>query len=133
MSASGRWTNDDFALDRGMVHDRRDWQRERARDGGALLSWKQDDGPHTQECQLLNISGGGVAILMSRIPPRGRLLTLRLQSLDKLSVDGRMVDSQLNRQPGKHLIRIKFVGECPPALFERAIHGREADPDASPK
>ena len=109
--------------------DRRDWHRQRAKDARATVSWKQDDGPHTQECAIVDIGGGGMAILMSKVPPRGRVLSLRLQSLDKVSVDGRMVDAQLNRKPGMHLVRIKFIMECPPALFQRAIHGCESSPD----
>ena len=89
-----------------------------AKDTKAIISWNQDDGPHSHECELLDIGGGGVAILMAKVPPRGRLLTIRLHSLDKVSVDGRMVDSHLNRKPGKHLIRIRFIMECPPSLFE---------------
>ncbi|MGC8638552.1 MAG: PilZ domain-containing protein [Isosphaeraceae bacterium] len=123
MKAASRAACDDFALDFAGVFDRRDWQRHRVKDTKCAVSWNQDDGPHSQECTLVDIGGGGVAILVSKVPPRGRLLSLRLLSLDKLSVDGRMVDCQLNRRPGMHLLRIRFVMECPAPLFERAIHG----------
>ncbi len=131
MGGTSRATRDDLALEFGEILDRRDWQRQRAKDTRATISWNQDDGPHSQECRLVDIGGGGMAILMSRIPPRGRVLSLSLESLDKLSVDGRMVNAQLNHKPGMHLVRVKFIMECPPNLFERAIHGGEGSPNAA--
>jgi PilZ domain len=132
VSRPSRAACDDFALDFGEIVDRRDWQRQRAIDTKATMTWKQDDGPHSQECELVDIGGGGVAALMAKVPPRGRVLSIRLQSLDKFSVDGRMVESHLNRKPGKHLVRIKFIMECPPSLFERVIHGCAPSPAVTP-
>jgi PilZ domain-containing protein len=123
MSGPSRAACDDISPELGGILDRRDWHRETARETRAILSWKQDDGLHSHEVELVNISGGGVAILTAKIPPRGWVLSLRLQSLDKVSVEGWLVDVRPHRKPGMHLVRIKFIMECPISLFERAIHG----------
>jgi hypothetical protein len=124
MSVQSRTAIDDFSTEPGEISDRRDWQRQPARDTEATLSWQQDDGPQSHPVQLLNIGGGGVALLTVRVPPRGRLLSLRLYSLEKIPVEGRVVDVKHHHRPGKHLIRIKFAAECPTALFERVVHGQ---------
>jgi hypothetical protein len=125
MSVRERAASDQFSMELGALTDRRDWHRQTARDTDATLSWQQDDGPQSHPAQLLDISGGGVALLIGRVPPRGRVLCLRLRSLENIPVEGRVVDAKHHHKPGKHLIRIRFTAECPTAFFERAVHGKE--------
>ncbi len=124
MSSRSPAACDDFSRELGALTDRRDWHREPARDTDATLSWQQDDGPQSHPADLLNIGGGGVGLLTGRVPPRGRLLCLRLRSLETIPVEGRVIDVKYHYKPGKHLIRIKFSAECPAAFFERAVHGK---------
>jgi hypothetical protein len=124
MSGSSRDAYDEFSRGCAGIEDRRDWQRQIARDFKANLSWNQDDGPRKQEGHILNISGGGVAVLVDKVPPRGRVIRIQLQSLEKAHVDGRIVDAQPHRKSGRQLVRLRFIMECPAILFERAVHGQ---------
>jgi hypothetical protein len=124
MSGLGRAACGDFSMELGGISDRRDWHREPARDTEATLSWLQDDGPQCHAARLLDIGGGDVALLISRVPPRGRLLSRRLYSLENIPVEGRVVDAKHHHKPGKHLVRIKFARECPTALSSERFTGR---------
>jgi hypothetical protein len=124
MSGPSRAACDDISLKLSGIFDRRDWHRETARETSAILSWEQDDGLHSHEAELVNIGGGGAAILMAEIPPQDQVVSLRLQSLENVSVEGRLIDVRPHGKPGMHLVRIKFIMECPISLFERAIHGK---------
>jgi hypothetical protein len=122
-----REAQEEFAPGCAGIDDRRDWQRQMVRDFKVIVSWNQNDGPRSQEGCILNISGGGVAVLVDRIPPRGRVIRVRLQSLEKAYVEGRIVDAQPHRKSGKQVMRLKFIVECPAVLFERAVHGQKAE------
>jgi hypothetical protein len=107
------------------LNERRDWERVQARDRKAWLAWKDENGPQLHQAELVNISGGGASLQMARVPPRGRGLRLRLESLETVEVESLLVEGRRHRTiTGIHVIRIRFTTECPTSLFERAIHGR---------
>jgi PilZ domain len=114
------------ALDAILQHheERRLWQRFPVRETRAKLTWLEDRSERTLRGKLLNISGGGAAIIVDAILPAGQPVWFELEpdgnALDPIAA--RVVVSSLDPS-GTTTARIKFIDPCPMLLFDLAIHG----------
>jgi hypothetical protein len=105
-------------------HDRRIWQRFPVRESRATLSWFEDGLAQTACATLLNISGGGAAMIVDAVAPAASSIWFELESDGRSlePVESRLVVRSLDPS-GVTITRIKFLDACPIALFELAIHG----------
>ena len=105
-------------------HERRLWQRFSVRATRAKLTWFDDGSEQTARGALLNISGGGAAIIVDGKAPADATIWFELESdgLAQDSVESRVVTTSLDPS-GVKITRIRFVDSCPIHLFEMAIHG----------
>lgn len=103
------------------VLERRLWHREPARDADATLSWTEDKSEVAVKAHLQNISGGGAAVLVSRVPSRGSVLRLGLAAAPETSVEGRAVAVRLHQKRGWYILHVKFTAPCPRALYDQAV------------
>jgi PilZ domain len=105
-------------------HDRRIWQRFPVRESRAKLTWLEDGLAKTALATLLNISGGGAAIIVDAIAPADTPIWFDLESDGRAPepVESRLVVRSLDPS-GVTITRIKFIDVCPILLFELAIHG----------
>ena len=74
--------------------------------------------------ELLNISGGGAAIVVDVIAPTDKPIWFELETDTRVldPVESRLV--VISHDPsGSKITRIKFIDACPMVLFESAIHG----------
>jgi hypothetical protein len=105
-------------------HERRLWQRFPVRESRAKLTWLENGSEKTIRGELLNISGGGAAIIVDVISPSDKPIWFELESdgRDLGVVESRLVVISLDLS-GLKIARIKFIDPCPMLLFELAIHG----------
>ena len=103
--------------------ERRYWPREAARDAEATLSWTQGETETTVAAHLLDLSVGGAAVLIAKRPPRGAVVRLGLTAIENATVDGRAVAIRVHHKPGWSILHIKFLAECPKALYDQAVDG----------
>jgi hypothetical protein len=105
-------------------HERRLWERFPVRETRAKLTWIEDRSERTVRGELLNISGGGAAIIVDVISPADQPIWFELETDDRVldPVESRLVVTSLDPS-GSKIARIKFIDACPMLLFELAIHG----------
>ncbi len=88
------------------------------------LAWYDQDIERTIPAELLNISGGGAAVITEVETPADQPLWLGLESKDVAIVptEARLV--VISADPsGLKVVRLSFVDPCPMELFELAVHG----------
>jgi c-di-GMP-binding flagellar brake protein YcgR len=117
------WVSLDAILEQH--RERRTWQRYPARETRATLSWYDQDVQRTIRGELLNISGGGAAVIteLDEIdPPAHKRLWLGLGQDASLinSIEAKLVVISLDPS-GTKVVRLRFVDSCPMELFELAI------------
>ncbi len=100
------------------------WQRYPAREKRALLTWLERGIELTFPGELMNISGGGAAVVTDAPVPALEPVWLTLsEGPDPISpVEARLVAISIDAS-GLKVARLRFVEACPMALFERAVHG----------
>ncbi len=100
------------------------WQRYPAREKHASLIWLERGVELTFPGELMNISGGGAAVVSDAPVPALEpvWLTLSEGSTPITPVESRLVASSIDPS-GLRVARLRFVEACPMALFERAVHG----------
>jgi hypothetical protein len=121
MSKPGRSYRGDAPQFGGPVLERRYWPREPARDAEAVLSWTVGEEEVSVKAHLMDLSLRGAAVVVAKSPPRGALLRLGLASADSTTVDGRIVAMRLHPRRGWFILHMKFLSDCPQALFDRAL------------
>ncbi len=108
----------------GQQEERRLWQRYPARENRAMLTWFEDGSERTTRGELLNISGGGAAIITETEPPLETPAWLGLQ-IEAPAIDP--VESKVlgisSDASGTKFVRIGFIETCPIAFFELVVHG----------
>jgi len=104
--------------------ERRSWQRYPTRETRVTLFWYDQDVQRTIRGELLNISGGGAAVITEIDPPADKPLWLRLENetLPIIPIEARLVVISLDPS-GSKVVRLSFVDPCPMELFELAVHG----------
>jgi hypothetical protein len=108
----------------GQQHERRLWQRYPAREKRARLTWIQGNQEKAVPCELLNISGGGAAVVSTVEPPSDKPIWFSLQN-QPLGIDPveSMVQGTSLDPSGSKIVRLRFLDPCPMALFELAVYG----------
>jgi hypothetical protein len=102
-------------------HERRQSPRYRLRDVRGCLSWQALDGEVAGEVTVLNISGGGAAVLAEEAPAAGQTVRLRLQCesariepIEAIALAASADDS------GKTVVRLRFAHWVPlDAILEK--------------
>ncbi len=108
----------------GQKQECRLWKRYPARETRAVLTWIEESQVKTIPCELLNISGGGVAVITAAEPPRAQSCWFSLETpppgLDPVEseVQGIALDPA-----GSTILRLRFLDLCPMALFDLAVKG----------
>jgi hypothetical protein len=105
-------------------HERRLWQRFPVCETRANLTWFENGLAKTTPGTLLNISGGGAAVIVDVIAPSGVPIWFELDGdgRPREPVESRLVVTSLDPS-GVKIARIRFTDPCPITLFERALHG----------
>jgi hypothetical protein len=105
------------------------WQRYRARETRALLAWIDVGIEHVAPGRLVNISGGGAAVITEALLPDERpvQLTLAAGSAAITPVESRLVAISIDTS-GSRVARLEFVEPCPLDLFELAVYGAPSQP-----
>ena len=116
------WVSLDQILER--FHERRLWQRFPTRETRARLTWFENGSEKKCRGELLNISGGGAAIIMDVICPADEAIWFELEAdgTELEPIESRLVVNSLDAS-GSQIVRIKFIDPCPIRVFEVAIHG----------
>ena len=105
--------------------ERRLWQRYPAREKRATLFWVEQDVQHTIPGELLNISGGGAAVITEPHPPANTCATF----WDWRPRPYRLFPSRPNWSSSRSIfrdrmsVRLSFVDSCPMEMFELAVYG----------
>lgn len=98
----------------GTADERRQSPRFRLRDARGGLSWPGEGGLVDCEVVVLNISGGGAAVLAGVAPPIGQALHLRLPSEAGKAASVAAVALSSTVQPtGEWLVRMRFAQWVP--------------------
>ncbi|MFI5454610.1 MAG: PilZ domain-containing protein [Isosphaerales bacterium] len=117
------WVALDAILERHQ--ERRLWERyPPARETLAILSWDDQGVQGAIRGELLNISGGGAAVI-TEIEPPGNIplwFELEIPAIPIVAVEARLVVFSLDPS-GTTVARLRFVNSCPMELFELAVHG----------
>jgi PilZ domain len=105
-------------------YERRLWQRYPVRESHAKLTWFENGSAQSARGELLNISGGGAAIILDVNIRSEEPIWFEIEAGgDALeAVECRLVITSLDPS-GSKIARIKFIDPCPMRLFELAIHG----------
>jgi hypothetical protein len=105
------------------------WQRYPARETRASLIWLDRDVEQTFPGELMNISGGGAAVITSAMVPAEQpvWLTLGTRSDTFAPVESRLVAISIDAS-GLRIARLRFVEPCPMQFFELAVHGTPSQP-----
>ncbi len=101
--------------------ERRQWTRYALRDARGKLSWGEGAEHSTCEMTVVNISGGGAAVLADLAPPADHTVWLRLESdfAETKPWEVRLVASSVDTS-GKLFLRFRFVSWVPlDAVLER--------------
>ena len=116
------WISLDGILEK--LEERRSWQRYPAQETRATLFWYDQDVQRMIRGQLLNISGGGAAIITDINPPADQSLWFGLESdaLPIVPVEARRAGILLDTS-GSQVVRLCFVNSCPMEVFELAVNG----------
>jgi len=117
------WVALDAILERHQ--ERRLWERyPPARETHVMLSWDDQGVQGTIRGELLNISGGGAAVITEIEPPGNMPLwfELEIEAIPIVPVEARLVVISLDPS-GTKVARLRFVDSCPMRLFELAVHG----------
>lgn len=116
------WVSLDAILE--LHHERRLWQRFPVRETRAKLTWFEDRSERSSRGELMNLGGGGAAIIVDVNLPVDACIWFELESDARTqhSVESRLVVISLD-PCGSKIARIKFIDPCPIDLFELAIHG----------
>jgi len=116
------WVSLDAILEHHL--ERRLWQRFPVRETRVTLTWFEDGSEKTGRGELLNIGGGGAAIIVDVICPAGETIWFALEIDGKAldPVESRLVVTSLDPS-GLKVARIEFLGTCPIFVFELALHG----------
>jgi hypothetical protein len=107
----------------GQQRERRFWQRYPARETRGALIWHENDIERSVACELVNISGGGAAVIAEVRPPDAPFwfeLKSATQVIDP--VESRLVEYATDPS-GSKIARLCFLEPCSMALFELAVHG----------
>ncbi len=104
------------------------WTRYPARETRANLLWLDRNIQQTSPGRLINISGGGAAVVTDApLPAQEPIwLTLRPGSLATTPVECRLVAVSIDAS-GSRLARFRFVEACPMDLFELAVNGAPSE------
>jgi hypothetical protein len=88
------------------------------------LTWFEDGAEKTVRCELMNISGGGAAIIVDVNATADQRIWFELEtSAETLDpVESRLVVTSPDSY-GLNIARIKFIDPCPMVLFELAVNG----------
>ena len=102
-------------------HERRSWQRYPAREKRAILFYHDQDVERTIRGELLNISGGGIAVITEVAPPTDTRLFFGLvnEALPTVPIEVQLVVISLDAS-GSKVVRLTFVDSCPMEVFELA-------------
>jgi hypothetical protein len=121
------WMPLESVLDQHEEH--RFWQRYPARETRARLVWLDGDVENAFPGELLNISGGGAAVITDAMVPAGQpvWLTLEAGPAALTPVEARLVAVSIDAS-GLRIARLRFVEPCPMHLFELAVHGTLSQP-----
>jgi hypothetical protein len=115
-----------LALDAILEHhqERRLWQRFPVCQTRAKLTWLDAGSEKSVPVELLNISGGGAAVIVDAIAPADEPIWFELAADGKVldPVESRLVVTSLDPS-GSTIARITFIDPCPMALFELAVNG----------
>ncbi len=105
------------------------WERYPARETRAVLAWFEHNGELTHPGELLNISGGGAAVVTDAALPESQpvWLSLSAASAGLAPVECRLVALSIDAS-GLRIARLRFVEPCPMELFELAVHGAPDQP-----
>ena len=105
--------------------ERRLWQRHPARETHASLAWLEKDVEQHASGELMNISGGGAAVITDAMLPEEQPVWLTLaEGPDAIApVEAHLVVVSIDAS-GLRIARLRFVEACPMDLFELAVHGR---------
>jgi hypothetical protein len=116
------WVSLDSLL--GQLEERRLWQRYPACEKRARLIWFEDGSRRTIQGELLNISGGGAAIITDAEP------SLDTQAWLELVTEAAVIDPVESKVLGissdpsnLKFVRLAFAGTCPIEFFELVVHG----------
>ena len=116
------WVSLDGLLEQ--TEERRLWQRYAARAARTSLCWLTDEGERTVGGELLNISGGGAAVVTDVEPPANAPVWVKLECPARTvdPVEARLVVISLDPS-GTKVARLRFLDPCPMAFFELAVQG----------
>jgi PilZ domain len=105
------------------------WQRYAARETRARLAWAEAGTEYEASGQLVNISGGGAAVVTDAMLPDDQAirLTLTAESSAVMPVESRLVAVSIDTS-GLKIARLEFVEPCPMDLFELAVNGATSRP-----
>jgi PilZ domain len=94
----------------GPQQERRQTPRFRLRDARGSLSWRGESGDETCEVIVMNISGGGAAVLAEHGPQAGQALRLSFhsESARMEPIEAMALSSSLHPK-GKQVIRLRFA------------------------
>jgi hypothetical protein len=104
--------------------ERRLWQRYPVREKRALLVWLENDVETKAQGELLNIGGGGAAVMSEVSPPFDTPIGFELAAfVPRIDpVESRLV--VVSPDPsGRSVVRLCFNSPCPVRLFEVAVNG----------
>lgn len=104
--------------------ERRMWMRYPARWSLVCLTWLEGAAERTIRGELLNISGGGAALIPEVSPPPGVPLRLVPDSCDRQidPVESRLVTTSVD-PAGRTIAHLQFTGPCPMDFFDLAVNG----------
>ncbi len=116
------WVSLDSVL--GQLEERRLWQRYPAREKRARLTWHEAGSQRTIQGELLNISGGGAAIITDAEPTPDAPAWLELATEAAVidPVESKVLGISFDPS-GQKFVRLTFVGTCPIEFFELVVHG----------
>ncbi len=94
--------------------ERRSTVRTLLRDVSGIMSWRGDTGDIACEVAVLNISGGGAALLADDAPRAGQSLrlSLRCDAAGTEAVEGQIIETRLDPS-GKRMVHVRFAHWVP--------------------
>lgn len=107
--------------------ERRLWERYPARGMAASLAWHRGTGREVGRGHLLDIGGGGAALVCDVPPPADVPVWLWIGAGAPSYVGIEPVEARLVRvsdaPSGEKIFHLQFVAPCPMGVFELAING----------